>query len=206
MLGSPRGRHVLAVGLGNPGRAYARQRHNLGFMVVDDLANEAGSSWKKDRVGALTCEIQVEAQRVILVKPQLYMNRSGQALAPLLKRYNSDPGRMIVIHDDLDLPLGRIRIKSGGGDGGHKGVRSIADSLRFRDFVRVRIGIGRPPDSIEPEHFVLSPFAPDERSLVADSVARACRAVKVTITSGMEEAKRAIYSGQMGSDKAIDQS
>ncbi|MEJ2718076.1 MAG: hypothetical protein P8182_13210, partial [Deltaproteobacteria bacterium] len=91
MLGSPRGRHVLTVGLGNPGRKYARQRHNLGFRVADDLAAEAGGTWKKERVEALTCEIQVEAHRVTLVKPQTYMNRSGQVLAPLLKRYNADP-------------------------------------------------------------------------------------------------------------------
>jgi PTH1 family peptidyl-tRNA hydrolase len=175
-------------------------------MVADDLAKEEGCSWKKERVGALTCEIQVEAHRVILVKPQTYMNRSGQVLAPLLKRYNTKPGRMIVIHDDLDLPLGRIRIKSGGGDGGHKGVRSIADCLRFRDFIRVRIGIGRPPDSIEPEHFVLSPFKPEERSLVTHTVARGCRAVKLLIASGMEEARRVIYSELIESGQAVEQS
>ena len=164
MSGIGGGKEIVIVGLGNPGRAYARQRHNLGFMVVDMVADASGARWTEAREKALTARVELEGHGSTLVKPQTYMNLSGRAVAPILKRVNGDPARMIVIHDDIDLVPGRIRMKRGGGDGGHRGVRSIADSLRFRDFVRIRIGVGRPPEGVGAEEYVLTGFRPEERA------------------------------------------
>lgn len=198
MLGVSPARPNLVVGLGNPGKAYSRHRHNLGFMVVDQLAEERGGSWKKHREKALVCEIQVEKTVAVLVKPQTYMNLSGRAVAPILEKFHADPARMIVIHDDLDLVAGSVRIKSGGGDGGHKGVRSIADSLRFRDFVRVRMGIGRPPEGVPAEEFVLSAFTREESAHLREQVKKGDRAVRLILTLGMEQARNIIHSERVG--------
>ncbi len=197
MRGTPSGKHVVIVGLGNPGRSYTLHRHNLGFMVIDELANEAVSAWKENRKKAVVCEAKIDATTVYLVKPQTFMNLSGHAVGPVLKNVNADPGRMIVIHDDLDLPLGKVRIKVGGGDGGHKGVRSIADSLRFRDFIRVRMGIGRPPEGTSAEEFVLSPFSREEEGILGDLIQTGCRAVRLVVTHGVERAQNMLYSAKL---------
>jgi peptidyl-tRNA hydrolase, PTH1 family len=131
-----------------------------------------------------------------LVKPQTYMHLSGKAVAPVLRRLNANPGNMIVIHDDLDLALGRVRIKVGGGDGGHKGVRSIADSLRFRDFIRVRLGIGRPPPGVTPEEFVLANFEEEEKPLVKDLLTMASCAVRLILRLGLEHARNEIHASR----------
>ena len=131
---------------------------------------------------------------MILAKPQTYMNLSGKAVAPLVRRIYADPAGIIVIHDDLDLAPGRIRIKVGGGDGGHKGIRSIADSLRFRDFTRVRLGVGRPPAGVQPEEFVLTPFAPEEEETASDLIAGGSRAVRLVIQHGAEQAQNMIHT------------
>ena len=170
MRGTPSGKQIVIVGLGNPGKNYSRQRHNLGFRVVDELAQEGACSWKDNRQKALVCEAGIDTTGVFLVKPQTFMNLSGHAVEPILRRLNADPGRMIVVHDDLDLAPGKVRIKIGGGDGGHKGVRSIADSLRFRDFIRVRLGVGRPPEGTSAEEFVLNSFREEEEDLSKDLV------------------------------------
>jgi PTH1 family peptidyl-tRNA hydrolase len=192
--GTPSGKQIVIVGLGNPGKNYSRQRHNLGFRVVDELAQETACSWKDNRRKALVCEAGMDSKMVFLVKPQTFMNLSGHAVEPILKRLNADPGRMIVVHDDLDLAPGKVRIKIGGGDGGHKGVRSIADSLRFRDFIRVRLGVGRPPEGTSAEDFVLNSFREEEEDLSKDLVLTGCRAVRLVVVHGVEQAQNMLYA------------
>lgn len=194
MRGTPSGKQIVIVGLGNPGKNYARHRHNFGFRVVDELAREAACSWTDNRRKSLICEAGLEATTVFLVKPQTFMNLSGHAVEPILRRLNADPGRMIVVHDDLDLAPGKVRIKVGGGDGGHKGVRSIADSLRFRDFIRVRLGVGRPPQGISAEEFVLSPVGEEEEDLLKDIVQTGCRAAHLVVAQGVERAQNMLYA------------
>ena len=194
MEAEPLGRRIVVVGLGNPGRSYATHRHNLGFMVVDRLEAETGSSWKRARENALICEIPIAGVFATLVKPQTYMNLSGQAVDPLIRRLGVDPSVMIVVHDDLDLGPGTIRVKRGGGDGGNRGVRSIADTVRSRDFIRVRMGIGRPPGGVEPEEFVLSGFARDESAALTDHVTRGVEAVKLIATVGLDQAKNILQA------------
>jgi peptidyl-tRNA hydrolase, PTH1 family len=195
--GTPSGKQIVVVGLGNPGKTYSRHRHNLGFRVVDALAQEAASLWKDNRKKALVCEAGIGPISAVLVKPQTFMNLSGHAVEPVLRRFNADPSRMIVIHDDLDLVPGKVRIKKGGGDGGHKGVRSIADSLRFRDFIRIRLGIGRPPEGTSAEEFVLTPFGETEEDFSEDLVQTACRAVSLIVTHGIEQAQNMLYVSKM---------
>jgi PTH1 family peptidyl-tRNA hydrolase len=195
--GAPSGKQIVIVGLGNPGKTYSRHRHNLGFRVVDELAREAACSWQDNRKKALVCEAGIGATSVVLVKPQTFMNLSGHGVEPVLRRFNADPARMIVIHDDLDLAPGKVRIKRGGGDGGHKGVRSIADSLRFRDFIRIRLGIGRPPEGTPAEEFVLSPFGGTEDDFSEDLVQTGCRAVNLIVTHGLEQAQNMLYARTM---------
>jgi PTH1 family peptidyl-tRNA hydrolase len=130
------------------------------------------------------------------------MNLSGKAVAPLLQRENADPARLIVVHDDLDLVVGRVRIKVGGGDGGHRGIRSIADSLRFRDFVRVRLGIGRPPEGVPAEEFVLTAFSPEEQSTAKALTLAGAQAVRLLVASGVEEAQNMVHSGRLTLDTA----
>lgn len=202
MWSSPANKRILVVGLGNPGRGYARHRHNLGFMVVDELARQEHGSWTSNREKSLVCEVRVENSRLILVKPQTYMNLSGKAVGPVVRRLGVDPAEMIVIHDDLDLAEGRIRVKVGGGDGGHKGVRSIADSLRFRDFVRLRLGIGRPPSGVSPEDYVLSGFPPEEQAGVDELVHLGVHAVRIVVAAGVEEAQNMIHSGRITQELA----
>ncbi len=193
-------KRILVVGLGNPGRGYARHRHNLGFMVVDELARRENGLWTTNREKTMVCEVTVEGARLVLAKPQTYMNLSGKAVSPIVKRIGADPAAMIVIHDDLDLARGRVRIKVGGGDGGHKGVRSIADSLRFKDFARLRLGIGRPPTGVQPEEFVLSGFPPDEQSAVDDLVHLGVLAVRIVASVGVDQAQNVIHSGRLTPD------
>jgi peptidyl-tRNA hydrolase, PTH1 family len=193
VLGTPSGKQIVVVGLGNPGKSYSRHRHNLGFRVVDELAHEAACSWTDNRKKALVCQAGIGTTSVVLVKPQTFMNLSGHAAEPVLRRFNADPNRMIVIHDDLDLAPGKVRIKTGGGDGGHKGVRSIADSLRFRDFIRIRLGIGRPPEGTSAEEFVLSPFGETEEDLLKDLIETGCRAVRLIVAHGVEQAQNMLY-------------
>jgi len=191
--GTTSGKQIVIVGLGNPGKNYSRHRHNLGFRVVDELADEAACSWKDNRRKALVCEARIDTTMVFLVKPQTFMNLSGHAVEPILRRLNADPGLMIVVHDDLDLAPGKVRIKIGGGDGGHKGVRSISDSLRFRDFMRVRLGVGRPPEGTSAEEFVLSPFF-EEAAVLNDLIQTGCRAVRLIVIHGVEQAQNMLYA------------
>jgi PTH1 family peptidyl-tRNA hydrolase len=163
-------------------------------MVVDRIADETRATWSKNKDKTLFCESDVEDQPVVLVKPQTYMNLSGKAVAPIVERYKAAADRMIVIHDDLDLAAGRVRVKVGGGDGGHKGIRSIADSLRFRDFIRVRLGIGRPPAGVSPEEFVLTSYSPEEQDQLHELVDQGCKAVGLILLEGVVPAQNLLHS------------
>ena len=154
----------IIVGLGNPGPRYARSLHNAGFLTVDRVAG-SGTKWGKWRNLASICLIEVEGVAVLLVKPLTYMNLSGEAVRPLLRQTGLLPQDLLTIHDDMDLPSGKIRLRPGGGSsGGHRGVQSIIDHLHSRDFARLRIGVGRPPEGIDPAEYVLQPIPYAERT------------------------------------------
>ena len=178
----------FVVGLGNPGRKYDRTRHNLGFLVVDKLAADAKVAIKRDLCDALVGEWPTSDGTVLLVKPQTYMNRSGDAVAALLRKFHSAPEELIIVCDDLDLPFGRIRIRPKGGSGGHRGLRSIIEQTGGAPFCRIRIGIGRPPEGVTPEEYVLHRFDPEEAEQVEAVVSRAAQAVLSLLRDGAERA------------------
>lgn len=187
-------RIFAVVGLGNPGTRYARHRHNVGFMTVDALAEEHGGKWSPTKHDAVTCSVSYSDRALILIKPQTFMNLSGKAVHKILAVHRIDSNFLIVIHDDMDLHLGKVRIKQGGGDGGHRGVRSIADSLRFRDFMRVRLGVGRPPSDLDPEQYVLSPFLFSDASAVKRLINLGAEATKLIVSDGLERARNVIHA------------
>lgn len=177
----------LIVGLGNPGAEYERDRHNVGFVVVEVLAAAARASWKHSaRLHGDVALGQLARQPLVLLKPQTYMNLSGESAGPTAHFYRIPEARVIAVHDDIDLDLGRIKVKRGGGDGGHKGVRSLARHLGSPDFLRVRVGVGRPVHG-NVVNFVLGDFRADEREAVDESVTRASAAVRLLITHGLQE-------------------
>jgi PTH1 family peptidyl-tRNA hydrolase len=174
----------LIVGLGNPGPAYAETRHNVGFWVVEELAAEAGLKFRR-RGEVSSATGRLSGQTVTLAKPQTYMNRSGPAVAALISDLGLDLSDVIVVHDDLDLAVGRLRMKSRGGAGGHNGVLSIIEALGSDRFARVKIGVGRPPAGEEAEDYVLSAVPPGERSILDETVQRAAQAVECWIADGV---------------------
>lgn len=178
----------LVVGLGNPGPRYAHTRHNAGFMVVDAFAARHGVS--VDRFGwqALYAELRVGGDRVVLLKPQTYMNLSGESVAPALRWYKCTLQDLIVIYDDMDLPLGRLRLRLAGSSGGHNGMKSLIEHLGSDQFPRIRVGIGRPPAGWAVPDWVLSPFAPEEEPVIRDAVTRAAEAVEVALRLGFQAA------------------
>lgn len=186
---------LLVVGLGNPGPNYAKTRHNVGFMVLERLAGRLGASFSTHkRSGASAATGRVAGRSVVLAMPRCYMNESGRQVGPLAKFYSVPPGDVVVIHDDLDLDFGRIRLKVGGGEGGHNGLRSIASALGSKDFQRVRIGIGRPPGRMDPAAFVLQPFAAAERPEVPVICEQAADATELLIESGLEPAQNIVHA------------
>ena len=180
---------LLVVGLGNPGREYAANRHNAGFMVVDELARRTGASFRSKFNGQLA-EARLGDARVGLLKPQTYMNESGQAVGAAARFFKVDPDAVLVVHDEGDFDLGRLQVRAGGGLAGHNGLRSIASHLRTQDFLRLRIGVGRPGrgDPRDLADYVLSDFAPadDAEALVA----RAADAVEMLLRDGLEKSQR----------------
>ena len=178
----------LVVGLGNPGTGYRLTRHNVGFLVVERLARTSGIPFKKRREGAQVGEGRVGRRRVVLAKPLTYMNRSGVAVKKLIEALGVSLDHVVVVHDDLDLACGRIKIKKKGGHGGHKGVQSIMELLGSAEFVRVKVGIDKPRGREEGADYVLSPFAADERPLVKESVEQAVEAIETIIASGVDKA------------------
>ncbi len=175
----------LIAGLGNPGPRYEGTRHNLGFRVVQFLAGSLKAERPTQRCRSLCASAWIGQEQVILAQPLTYMNRSGLAVAQLLRFYALTPDRLILIFDDLDLKPGTIRLRMGGGSAGHRGVQSVIESLEDAEFIRVRIGIGRPPENIEVSDYVLDLPSPEERSLLSEAVTRAAEAVQVIVRQGL---------------------
>ncbi len=184
----------LVVGLGNPGPTYAGNRHNVGFMVADLLAERIGARFKAHKGRADTVEGRLLGQRVVLAKPKCYMNESGGPVASLRDFFKVPVDRIIVIHDELDLPFATLRLKSGGGDNGHNGLKSLTKSLGNRDFLRVRFGIGRPPGRQDPADFVLKDFSPVERKELPFHVDRAADSVEALVTTSLELAQNTFHA------------
>ena len=182
----------IIVGLGNPGRRYERTRHNAGFMAVDALAGNLGIDITQEKHYALLGRARIASMETIVAKPQTYMNDSGRAVGALLRNTYTSVSDLIVIHDELDLPLGAVRVKSGGGHGGHNGLRSIVEHLGSTDFIRIRIGIGRPAPGMDSADYVLSPFLQEELQTASEAFARAADAVTVVITEGPQGAMNII--------------
>lgn len=184
---------VLIAGLGNPGREYEGNRHNVGFTVVDLLAGRDGGRFGAHKARADVCPARVDGVRSVLAKPRTFMNVSGAAVAGLARYYRIEPASVVVVHDELDLPFGTVRLKFGGGDNGHNGLRSITTSLSTRDYHRVRVGIGRPPGRQDPATFVLRDFSTVERRELALLLERAADAVELLLTRGLEAAQNQIH-------------
>jgi PTH1 family peptidyl-tRNA hydrolase len=186
---------LLVVGLGNPGPQYAKTRHNVGFMVADLLAERLGAPFKvHKRSGAEIVSGRLGNRSVVVAKPRTFMNESGRHIGPLAKFYSVSPADMIVIHDELDIDFGKIRLKLGGGEGGHNGLRSVANALGTKDFQRVRIGIGRPPGRKDPAAFVLEPFTAAERAELATICELAADATELLIAAGLETSQNQVHA------------
>jgi PTH1 family peptidyl-tRNA hydrolase len=178
----------LVVGLGNPGKEYSLSKHNIGFMVVDELANRLGVSLNKIGFTSVYGEALVEEKKIIFLKPRTYMNRSGKAVSEFVGFFKILPGDVILVYDEMDLPLGNLKIKVGGGSAGHKGIESIITALGDDSFTRVRVGIGKPGQKSETVNHVLSKFQKDEKKIVEDALGRAADAVLEIIARGVESA------------------
>lgn len=187
---------AVVVGLGNPGPRYADTRHNVGAMVVERLAERAGvraTAHKKSNCDVAT--VRVGDRTVILARPRTYMNESGRAVAALLRFYSVPPADLIVVHDELDLDFGTLRLKRGGGEGGHNGLRSISTAIADRTYLRMRFGIGRPPGRMDPAAFVLERFSAAQRSEVPLLLELAADAVDDVVRSGLEAAQNRLHAG-----------
>lgn len=179
----------LVIGLGNPGREYDHTRHNVGFEVLDELVRRTEATLRRSwTVPAWTGKVEIEGEGVLLVKPRTFMNRSGQAIAAMMRKRGLKPADVIVVLDDLELPCGRIRIRKQGGAGGHKGLQSVIQALGADDFVRVRVGIGPRPAGEELVEHVLARFTAEERREVEKAVEVAADAVTAVVQDGVEKA------------------
>ena len=177
----------IIAGLGNPGAEYASTPHSVGFEAVDAIAAEFGGTWEEKRqYRCLWAQVRIGAEPCILVKPQTYMNLSGDSVATVVKYRNAAPADLIVVHDDIDLALGRLRIRRGGSCGGHNGVRNIIERLGTQDFVRVKIGVGKDRSNVVAH--VLGKFDPASRQIADAAVAAAAKAVQAVVGSGVEQA------------------
>ncbi len=166
----------LVVGLGNPGKRYRRTRHNVGFDAADQIA-KSGGGWRPAAYRAEEWLGELEGRTLAVIKPQTFVNASGEAIAASLRRFEVGPDRLIVIHDDIDLAFGRLRIRSGGSSGGHLGVRSVSEAVGTDAFARIRIGVGRPPAGVDPADYVLDSFPSHERQRIDAAIERAAAAV-----------------------------
>ncbi|MFL0176187.1 aminoacyl-tRNA hydrolase [Mycobacterium sp. SMC-18] len=186
---------LLVVGLGNPGPRYETTRHNVGFLVADILAERIGSGFKvHKKSGAEVTTGRLGGRSVVLAKPRTYMNESGRHVGPLAKFYSVAPADVVVLHDELDIDFGRIRLKFGGGEGGHNGLRSVASALGTKDFQRVRIGVGRPPGRQDPAAFVLENFNSRERPELGTILEQAADATELLLQHGVEAAQNTVHA------------
>jgi peptidyl-tRNA hydrolase, PTH1 family len=185
---------MLVVGLGNPGPRYVANRHNIGFLVADEIADRMGGKFKAHKAGADVLEGRLGGRRVALAKPRTYMNLSGGPVTGTSRFFKVPPANMIVVHDELDLPFGQLRLKLGGGENGHNGLRSITKSLGTRDYLRVRFGIGRPPGRMDPADYVLRDFAAVERKDLALEIDRCADATEALVAKGLEAAQNLFHA------------
>jgi PTH1 family peptidyl-tRNA hydrolase len=191
----------VIAGLGNPGRAYRGNRHNAGFMVVDRLAQAASLSFSESPYSGWLAEGRLGGRRVLLIKPATYMNRSGDSVAAAMRYFRLEPEDLLVVHDDLDLELGRIQVRRGGGSGGHRGVQSIMDSLGGGMFFRLRLGVGRPPAEREAADWVLENFSPDEAASAQEMIERGAQAVETLLAEGLSAAMNRFNPWPVGSGR-----
>jgi peptidyl-tRNA hydrolase, PTH1 family len=185
---------MMIVGLGNPGLEYEHTRHNAGFMTVDVLGENLRASYWKDDAGALSAVVRFGEDELVLAKPQLYVNASGAPVKNLLRSYELAPASLVVVHDDLDLPPGAVRVKRGGGHGGHNGLRSLNDALGTGEYARVRVGIGRPPGRMDPADYVLQPMRGEALEDLEAVIPSAAQAAMHVLEHGVESAMRE-YNG-----------
>jgi PTH1 family peptidyl-tRNA hydrolase len=190
----------LIVGLGNPGAEYAGNRHNAGFLVADLLADRAGARLRGSKFRASVGDGRLAGLPVTIAKPLTFMNESGGPVAALRDYYGVPAERIVLLHDELDLPFGTIRLKLGGGDNGHNGLRSVTAALRTPDYHRLRFGIGRPPGRMDPAAFVLRDFAVPQRKELPYLIDRSADAVEALLTDGLAAAQNAFHPGARGND------
>jgi peptidyl-tRNA hydrolase, PTH1 family len=184
---------ALIVGLGNPGTGYAGNRHNVGFMVVDELARRVGGRFTSHKAGADVLEARLAGRRVVLGRPRSFMNVSGPAVAAAARYFKIPPTDVVVVHDDLDLDYGVLKLKRGGGEGGHNGLRSITACLGSRDYLRVRFGIGRPPGRMDPADYVLRDFSLAQRRELDLLVGRSADAVEQLLAQGLAATQNQLH-------------
>jgi len=185
----------LIAGLGNPGPGYAGNRHNAGFLTADVLAARVGARFKAGKARALTADGRLAGQPVTIIKPLTFMNSSGAPVAAATGFYKLAADRLVVVHDELDLPFGAVKLKLGGGDNGHNGLRSVTARLGTREYYRARIGIGRPPGRMDPAVYVLRDFSAAERKELPLVLERAADAVEMLLTHGLAAAQNAFHTG-----------
>lgn len=188
------GELVLLVGLGNPGPKYAGNRHNVGFLVLDELAGRIGGKFKVHKGGAEVLEGRLGGRKVVLAKPRSFMNLSGGPVAGTARFYKVDPSGVVVIHDELDVDYGSLRLKYGGGDNGHNGLRSITKSLSTKDYYRVRFGVGRPPGRMDAADYVLKDFSSVERRELPLNLDRCADAVEQLVADGLGAAQNSFHA------------
>lgn len=193
--GQPEGNQHILVGLGNPGREYARTRHNVGFMLIDRLAVRLDAQGMRLQSDAIVTTARFEDRKILLAKPQTYMNLSGRAVQALARFYKTPLTNLLMAYDDLDLPLGSLRLRPGGGPGGQKGMASTLEMLGSQDVARLRIGIGRPPGRMDPAAYVLQPFSDRELEVVSDILAQAADAALAFVRDGIESAMNRFNRG-----------
>lgn len=187
------GEVALVVGLGNPGPGYAGNRHNVGAMVVDELARRVGGRFRPHKAGADILEARLAGRRTVLARPRSYMNVSGPGVAATARFFKVPPTDVVIIHDDLDLDYGVLKLKRGGGEGGHNGLRSISASLGSRDYLRVRFGIGRPPGRMDPADFVLRDFSAEQRRELDVLVDRCADAAEQLLAQGLAATQNQLH-------------
>lgn len=185
---------ALIVGLGNPGPQYDKTRHNVGFMVADALAGRVGSSFSSHKKSnSDVVQARLDGRSVVVAKPRTFMNLSGQPVAALARFFSVDPANIVVVHDELDIDFGALRLKLGGGEGGHNGLRSISQHLGTKDYLRVRVGVGRPPGRMDPASFVLKPFSTPERKDLGVVIEEAADAAELLLKVGLEAAQNRVH-------------